>query len=88
MIVIVFVMLIDVIVIVIVMINTQSLQATWCQQNPGMTLFPVTLCRCSNLNSWKDPERWKTAAEDLQLSQEQKKDFINLRWRCLDELKT
>ena len=47
----------------------------------------VWLFRCSNIQSWKDPDRWITAAQDVQLSIEQKGDFMGLRRACLEKLK-
>lgn len=52
-------------------------------------LFMVDLgtCRSCNLESWKEKDRWLTAARDVQLSEEQKKNFLLLRKACLDRLK-
>lgn len=51
------------------------------------TLLKRTYETCSNIHSWKDPDRWITAAQDGQLSAEQKRDFIHLRRLCLEKLK-
>lgn len=51
------------------------------------TLLKRTYETCSNIQSWKDPDRWITAAQDVQLSVEQKGDFMGLRRACLEKLK-
>ena len=43
--------------------------------------------RSCNLESWKERDRWLTAARDVQLSEEQKKNFLLLRKACLERLK-
>lgn len=50
-------------------------------------MWYLMFCRCSNIQSWKDPDRWITAAQDVQLSVEQKGDFMGLRRACLEKLK-
>ena len=50
-------------------------------------MWVVCFLRCSNIQSWKDPDRWITAAQDVQLSVEQKGDFMGLRRACLEKLK-
>lgn len=44
-------------------------------------------CRCSNIRSWKDSDRWLAAAQGLRLSAEQKQNFMGYRLTCLDTLK-
>ena len=46
----------------------------------------VGTCRCSNIRSWKDSDRWFAAADALKLSAEQKQNFMAYRVTCLDRL--
>ncbi len=55
--------------------------------SPDANMWCLMYCRCSNIQSWKDPDRWITAAQDVQLSVEQKGDFMGLRRACLEKLK-
>lgn len=41
---------------------------------------------CRDLQSWKEPNRWLTAARDVQLSEEQQQSLLSLRTACLDKL--
>lgn len=54
---------------------------------PARTICSFNMCRCSNIRSWKDSDRWLTAAQDVQLADGQKQNFMQLRLACLEKLK-
>lgn len=52
----------------------------------GLSMLGCIGCRCQDLQSWKEPDRWLTAARDVQLSEEQQQSLLALRTACLDKL--
>ena len=63
--------------------TASCLQRMFC----SLRLTVLGTCRCSNIRSWKDSDRWLAAAQGLMLSAEQKQNFMGYRLTCLDTLK-